>query len=421
MSSGPVIGYVIRMFPQLSETFIANEILELGKLGVPLQVYSYRRPRAPVLHECVRLIKAPITYLPDPLYQRPGALLRAHRAARRLWPEGYGRLVRSMWRCTVAERNADAWRRFLHAGYLADLVTRDGVERLHAHFAHGATRLAMLTSMLTGLPFGFTAHARDIYTADPARLRERIEAAEYVVTCTRANQDHLRRLAPRHARAKIRLGYHGVDLRKFTPGTRVPSDDVPVVLSVGRLVEKKGFPDLLRATRILVDKGHPIRCVIVGDGPERPRLEALVRELDLGSVVSLPGSSTQEELLEKYRGATVFALPCRILEDGDRDGIPNVLLEAMAVGLPVVASPISGIRELVRDGYNGLLADERDGAALARALEQVLTDRPLRDRLARNGRMTVAARFDATVNIRTLAVLLRNGLEEPSAREVSAS
>jgi glycosyltransferase involved in cell wall biosynthesis len=419
--SGPVIGYVIRMFPQLSETFIANEILHLGRMGTRIRVYSYRRPSVPVPHECVRLIEAPVTYLLDPLYRHPVSIARAHRAFHRLHPDRYRRTLGAVWRATLAERSDDAWRRFLQAGYLAGVVVRDGVSRLHAHFAHGATRLAMLTGMLTGLPFSFSAHARDIYTADRELLRQKIEAAEYVVTCARANQDHLRRLVPPEVRAKIRVSYHGVDLRKFTPRARPPADEVPLVLSVGRLVQKKGFPDLLRACRILTDKGHALRCMIVGDGPERARLDAVVRELGLGGVVSLPGSASQEELLDVYRRATVFALPCRVLEDGDRDGIPNVLLEAMAVGLPVVATSVAGIGELVRDRYNGLLVRERDADALASALESLLTDRVRREQLARNGRRTVTERFDASVNVRTLARLFHDGAFETSPREVTAS
>jgi glycosyltransferase involved in cell wall biosynthesis len=423
MSSGPVIGYVIRMFPQLSETFVANEILHLGRMGVRIKVYSYRRPTAAVPHECVRLIDAPITYLPDPLYRHAGAIVRAHRACYRRQPEGYRRTLAYVGRRVQAERSTDAWRRFVQAGWLADRAARDGVERLHAHFAHGATRLAMLTGMVTGLRFGFTAHARDIYTANPDLLRAKITAADYVVTCTRANQEHLRRVASPDAQAKIEVGYHGVDLGKFGARVRPPMDAIPLVLSVGRLVRKKGFPDLLHACRVLTDKGMRLRCMIVGDGPERPRLETLVRELGLGGVVSLPGSSSQEELLDVYRRATVFALPCRVLEDGDRDGIPNVLLEAMAVGLPVIASGSSSIRELVRDGDNGILVPERNGDALATALERLLGDGPMRDRLARSARATVAEHFDAVVNVRALAHLLQNGsrpVEIPSRRELSA-
>jgi glycosyltransferase involved in cell wall biosynthesis len=384
-------------------------------MGVPIHVYSYRRPGAAVPHECVRLIESPITYLPDPLYRHPLILLGAHRAFYRVQPERYRRTARYVWTRVRAERSTDAWRRFLHAGYLAQLAAQDGVGRLHAHFAHGATRLAMLTSMLTGLGFSFTAHARDIYTADESLLREKIEAADYVVTCTRANQDHLRQLVRADVRTKITVGYHGVDLGKFGQRTQAPAEDVPLVLSVGRLVQKKGFPDLLRACRILTDKGHRLRCMIVGDGPERARLEAMIHKLELDAVVSLPGGSSQEDLLDIYRRATVFALPCRILENGDRDGIPNVLVEAMAVGLPVVASSVSSIRELVRDGENGLLVRERDGEDLAAALERLLTDRAMRERLARGGRRTVTEHFDATVNIRTLAHLLQNGARTPEA------
>jgi glycosyltransferase involved in cell wall biosynthesis len=317
---------------------------------------------------------------------------------------------------TLRERNPDTWRRFLHAGYLAQQARQAGVERLHAHFAHGATRVAMLASMLTGLRFSFTAHARDIYTANRVLLREKIEGAEYVVTCTRANQEYLQELVEPGQRGKIILGYHGVDVEKFTPAAPGGGEDAPLILSVGRLVAKKGFPDLLSACGILRRKGYDFRCLLVGDGPERPALEAMVRTLDLGGVVGMPGSHSQEELLELYRRATIFALPCRILENGDRDGIPNVLLEAMAVGVPVVSSTVSGIGELVRNGENGLLVRERDERALAAAIESLVQDAALRARLSRNARATVAAKFDAAVNSQRLARLFLNGSSRTAAR-----
>jgi glycosyltransferase involved in cell wall biosynthesis len=403
------------MFPQLSETFVANEIVQLERLGIRIRVYSYRKPMAAVPHECVRRIQAPIEYLPDPLYRHPLTLLRAHQAVFRRDPARYRRTARYVLGYTMAERNPDTWRRFLHAGYLAQSAREANVQRLHAHFAHGATRVAMLTSMLTGLRFSFTAHARDIYTANSELLGEKIAAAEYVVTCTRANQDYLRQLVEPTQRRKILLGYHGVDVEKFTPAPDGRGTDAPVILSVGRLVEKKGFPDLLRACDILRRKGYAFRCLLVGDGPERPALEAMVRSLQLEDIVGMPGSYSQEELLPLYRRATVFALPCRILKNGDRDGIPNVLLEAMAVGLPVVSSAVSGIGELVRDGENGLLVHERDDKALAAAIESLVRDGSLRERLSENARTTVAARFDAAATSEALARLFRNGTRPTEA------
>ena len=411
----PPVGYVLRMFPQASETFVANEVLELERLGLPVRLYSYRRPQETVRHECVRQIQSPITYLPDPLWRHPLALVKAHRALYRRDPSRYRSVLRYALRSFLRERDLDVWRRFTQAGYLATLIERDGVTHLHAHFAHGATHVTMLTAMFSALPFGFSAHARDIYTAKRSLLREKIAAARYVVTCTEANRAHLRQVVDAEQHEKVLLAYHGVNLSKFAPEPPVASSEPPLVLSVGRLVEKKGFPHLIRACRTLLDRGYALRCLIIGEGPERRRLEAQVRSLGLEGVVALPGARTQEELVDEYHRATVLALPCRVLANGDRDGIPNVLVEAMAMGLPVVSTAVSGIPELIDSGHNGLLVPEGDEAALASAIELLLQDGALRARLARQGRATVEQRFDSAATARRLAELLFGRPVEPSA------
>jgi len=416
--SGPRVGYVLRKFPQLSETFITNEIVGLERLGLSVCVFSYLKPTERIAHESLRLLQSQVAYLPDPLFLHPLDLLAAHRAVRRAWPEGYANTMRYALRQTVATRAIDPWLGIHQAVCLARLLQENEVYRLHAQMAHGATRLAMLTSMLTGLPFSFTAHARDVYRTNPDRLRERIAAADFVVVCNGAAREHLQRIARAEDRDKLLLEYHGVDVEKFSPARRATNVGEPVVLSAGRLVEKKGFDVLLRACALLKERGVSFRCVIVGGGPERGRLEKLIRELGLGSAVSLPGACSQEELIDRYSAATVFALPCVVLDDGDRDGIPNVLVEAMAMGLPVVSTAISGIPELVRSGENGLLVGQRDAHALASALELLLRDATLRERLGASARATVTARFDASNAAQQLAALFREGA--PRVGELSS-
>jgi glycosyltransferase involved in cell wall biosynthesis len=413
----PVLGYVIRMFPQVSETFIANEILSLERLGVPLRLYSYRRPQETVGHECVRLIQSPLTYLPDPLQKHIPELLSAQRTIARAEPGRYRTALRHVASASIRDRSIEPWKRLLQAGYLALLLEQSDVERLHAHFAHGSTHVALLASMLTGLPFSFSAHARDIYNnASPRLLQEKIRAAELVVTCTRANQQHLRSIVAPEDGEKIELAYHGVDLAKFAPDEARLVEEPPLILSVGRLVEKKGFTTLLQACRVLNGKGVSFRCEIVGEGPERARLEMQIRTLGLECVVSLLGACTQEELVERYRKATVLALPCRVLANGDRDGIPNVLVEAMAMGLPVVSTPVSGIPELIESGRNGLLVPPGNPTELAAAIELLLRDRELRERLARSARATVEERFDSAVCARRIASLFGVQAVDPVAR-----
>jgi glycosyltransferase involved in cell wall biosynthesis len=403
------------MFPQLSETFVANEVLALERMGVPLKLYSYRLPRAAVPHDCVRQIREPVHYLPDPLGAHPGRLLRAHPLLLRLDPIRYGSTVRWVARNTLRVRKPDTWRRFLQAAYLAAHAQRAGVRHFHAHFAHGATRVAMIASRLTGIPFSFTAHAYDIYTAKPSYLRRKIQAAQYVVTCTRSNQTYLRELVEPKDRDKIEVVYHGADLAKFSPGDESRAESRPLLLGVGRLVPKKGFSALLDACRVLLDREHQFRCLIVGEGPERAALEAHAAALGLGEVVSLPGARSQEELVELYRRATVLALPSRVLANGDRDGIPNVLVEAMAAGVPVVATAVSGIPELIEHGETGWLLEHPHGGDLADALETLLLDPARRGQLAKGARATVERHFDARRNVRALARMLPEAVVRTAA------
>jgi glycosyltransferase involved in cell wall biosynthesis len=422
MMSSPELAYLLRMFPQISETFIANEVLRLEEVGLPLRLFSYRRPREQVNHECVRRVQTPIEYLVDPLWRHPLKLIQANWAVYRHDSARYRRTVRYVVGHSLRRRKLNDFQRLLQAAYLARLVKAGGVRHLHAHFARGATEVAALVSMLTGIPFSLTAHAGDIYTAKPDDLREKISAAQFVATCTQANQVYLQGLLDEEERYKIRLSYHGVDLQKFNFGAAGRADQPPVVLAAGRLVEKKGLHYLLEACGILKESGHDFRCLILGEGPERGRLESIVKMLGLESRVDLPGSCSQEELLILYKQASVFVLPCTVVDNGDRDGIPNVILEAMAVGLPVITTPVSGVPEVIRDGHNGLLSPERDSKALASAIARVLNDPALSEELRSNAVSTVVEKFDSKKNIKLLASLFRDvSIREHSRAEMTVA
>jgi glycosyltransferase involved in cell wall biosynthesis len=263
----------------------------------------------------------------------------------------------------------------------------------------------MLASMLTGVPFSFSAHARDIYNnASPQLLREKIARAELITTCTRANAEYLGALAPPLPQDKIVVAYHGVNIEKFAYAQPADSPGViPTILTAARLVEKKGLDDLLRACALLRGKGVSFRCIVIGEGPERRRLELQRRALGLDGVVDLPGACVQEELVARYRAATVFVLPCKVLPNGDRDGIPNVIAEAMASGVPVVSTKVSGVPELIESGTSGLLVPPGNTTELSSAIELLLRDADLRARLARNARARVEADFDSVACARALA------------------
>jgi glycosyltransferase involved in cell wall biosynthesis len=427
----PEIAYVLKGFPRLSELFIASEIHRLERAGLPLRIYVIKPPEEEVRHALVDSIGAPRSYLPvvTSLSQTTlRAWLRANLPAFR------PALVRVSRRCplglvralgfTLAQSlraRPHAWspprklfvKELLLGVALADLLLDEpDVRHIHAHFAHGTTTVAWVASMVTGLPFSFTGHAKDIYSPslNPGGLLPRkLRAARFTVTCTEANRQHLRSIAPEAAVHRI---YHGLNaelarLLDAAPPGRDPSGPFRV-LAVGRLVAKKGFDVLVEACAELRRSGVAVEATIVGEGGEHEdELRRLIAARGLGDVVTLAGPMTQADLRHLYERSAALCLPCRVLSSGDRDGIPNVLVEAMACALPVVTTAVSGIPELVSDGTNGLLVPPDDPAAVAAALLRLRDDPELARRLGDEGRATVADRFDGDALARQLADLFR--------------
>jgi glycosyltransferase involved in cell wall biosynthesis len=283
---------------------------------------------------------------------------------------------------------------FLQAAHLARLLDRGEYRHLHAHFANVPTTVAELVHRLTSIPYSFTAHAKDIYLTPPVELARKIASATCVLTCTAYNQGYLADLAPNGT--PVRLAYHGIDVGHFgatPPDAPRCNDGAPLILSVGRFCEKKGFEYLLEACRILKERGRPFRCQIVGYGELQGRLETMIAYFGLRRSVSLVGKMTQDQLAALYPQATMFVLPCLVTDNGDRDGIPNVLIEAMVSRTAVISTDVSGISELVEHKRNGLLVQQRDARALANAMETLLLRPGLRTRLAERGRQTVLRWF----------------------------
>jgi len=315
---------------------------------------------------------------------------------------------------------------FLQAGAIALHVLQSGrIRHLHAHFAHGATTIAMFVSQLCALPFSFTAHAKDIYQQklNPGDLLPtKMHRAAFVVTCTAANKAHLTALCPQNV--AIHTVYHGLDTAFFTPSVRsYGSNQVPVILAVGRLVAKKGFAYLVQACRHLKDQGYTFRCQIVGEADEQAdTITQLIHDLQLVDTVSLHPAVPHEELRHIYQHSTIFALPCQLVDDGDRDGIPNVLVEAMAMELPVVSTIVTGIPELIEPGVSGLLVPQKDAATLAEALAMLLKSPMLRQQLGKAARAKVCICFEARRNTVALHTLFISCLRrEPASREVEVS
>jgi glycosyltransferase involved in cell wall biosynthesis len=431
------IGYVLMGFPRVSETFISSEVHRVEEAGVPLRLFVVKpvedRERD-LRHPVVDAIRAMPERLPDaspltaPLRRwRRADLAPFAPALRRMLrrrPLALLRVTATVLAQALRDRRAPLaaprkvyFKELLQAIALADrLIAARDVRHLHAHFAHGTTTITWHAARIAGLPFSFTGHARDIYAGhlNPRGwLRRKLLAARFVVTCTDANRHHLERIAPE---ARVHLVYHGLnaDFARLLAHGEPPSANgarAPLrVLAVGRFVAKKGFDVLIDACAVLRDRGVPFEAVIVG---QEDKHSATVREHvvrhGLGRDVRLPGPMGQDALLEHYRHATALCMPSRLLAD-DRDGIPNVLVEAMAAGTPVVASGVSGIPELVEDDVNGLLVAPEDPVALADALQRLHGDRELARRLAARGRETVTGRFDGERQAVRLAALFREAV-----------
>jgi glycosyltransferase involved in cell wall biosynthesis len=394
MTAAPV-AFVLKGYPRLSETFIAQEIRSLERLGLDIRLYSMRQPTDGKRHPVHDEIEAPVVYLPEYLYQEPARVFRGWRKARRL--PGYSK-ARHVWRRDLArDRTPNRVRRFGQACVLAAELPPD-VARIHAHFLHTPASVARYTALMRGLPWSVSAHAKDIWTTPDWELAEKLAGADWAVTCTGAGQARLAGLA--NAPEKVSLSYHGLDLARFPApaAVRPPRDggdpSAPVViLSVGRAVPKKGFDTLLAA---LARLPRPLawRFEHVGGGPALPRLKDQAAKLGIADRIAWKGSQAQAAVLDAYRRADLFALASRVADDGDRDGLPNVLMEAQSQALPCIATSVSAIPELIEDGATGLLVPPADPTALAAALERLIREPALRARLGAAGQARIRTAFD---------------------------
>ncbi|HVS62050.1 MAG TPA: glycosyltransferase [Thermoanaerobaculia bacterium] len=385
------VAYVLRKFPKLSEAFVLNEILGLERTGVKVHVFSLMAPTDPRFHDGMVRLKAPIWYVPGLADPRDrDSLRRTNRDAARRFGSVYRRArLRALATC----RPILLWR-FYQAGWIAERAARLKVRHLHAHFATRATTVAGLVSAISGLPYSFTAHAVDIYREDVDLdiLRRKVAAARFVATVSESNVEHLRRVANGGA-PRIELVRNGIDLSRFAPDGAAPEPPFKI-LSVARLVQKKGGEYLIEACRLLARRGVPFRCDVIGRGHLRAKLLAQIAEAGLADSVRLLGGRKQSDVLRHYRSTHVYVLPSIVGEDGNREGLPVSIVEALACGIPVVSTRVAGIPEVVREGENGLLVPERDPAALADAIQRLIEDRALHARLRAGARASVEPIYD---------------------------
>lgn len=395
MSRGPV-AYLVKRFPRLSETFVLQEFLELRGQGLDLRLYALMHPGEQVVQSAAAELLPEVTYLHHrgrPWRSWARLLGGAARQAMSN-PSGFAALSGLLLR----RPSLASLRHAVEALWLARELRLARASHLHAHFAHSPAAVAHMTWVAGGPAFSFTAHAKDLYTTHVEALRPRLRAAAFVVTCTRFNAGHIVALDPadRSLPERLHVLYHGTEIRRFKPiGCR---PEAGRVLSVGRLVPKKGYAALFQALALLAARGMDFTCDVFGEGELRPALEAEITRLGLRLRVRLRGAAPQEELVREYRRTSVFALTPLVMPSGDRDGIPNVLVEAMACAVPVISTRVSGIPELIEHGADGLLVEPADIAAISDGIERLLRDPELASRLGRAGRRKVERLFDVRRN-----------------------
>jgi glycosyltransferase involved in cell wall biosynthesis len=382
---GVDLAVVVNGFPRLSETFVLHELLELERLGLRLHLFAMRRPDEVVQQEAVARLRAEVEYLPDLSAGASTLAIRAAHAALflrrpRTYTAGLAEIA------TSPDFSRANLRR---AVTLAQRLVRLGAPALYVHFAHKPATVARFASLLTGAPYGLSAHAKDIWLTPRNELARKVRDATVVLTCTSDGRDHLAELAG--DKTPVHLAHHGV---ATGVGVAAHADGPIRIISIGRLVAKKGHPTLIRAAAILRDRGIDFELRIGGEGPEWASLQRLVHELEVSDRVQFLGPLSEAEAQREYQQADVFALACEELENGDRDGIPNVVLEAMVHQLPVAATRAGGTAEAVVHGASGLLSNQRDHVTLAHHLERLVSDGALRRRLATGAREAVLARFD---------------------------
>ncbi len=398
----PPVAVLVNVWPKLSETFILEEVLALERRGVSLLIYTLSPESDDLRHEDVARVRAPVVAVPTLGAASLPSVLKAHIGTTLRHPWGWCRALALAWR-----RGSEGWQDVLRAAWLSQRLRHDGATCLHVHFIARPADVAEMAALMSGLPLSISAHAKDIYLSRPQDLQRKLMAARFTVTCTGHNQRTLAQIAPN---AVVRRMYHGINHDSFHPRPKPLSAATPAcILAVGRLKAKKGLDILIEACRLLHMRGRNIQCLIVGYGEAADALQAQIQAAGLKGVVQLLGKLPRHHVIECYARADVFVQPSRIMADGDRDGIPNVMLEAMSMALPVVASRVSGIPEVIEHQGNGLLVEPDDAAALADAIRQVLDNPGAATAMGSQARATVMRHFDNDTNLGLLLDLMGSG------------
>ncbi len=405
---GARVAYLVKRYPRYSETFIVNEILAHEAAGFDVSIHALKPSNDTHFQDAISRVRAPVQVI-DAKGLKPS----------RLWAaladlEKGGTLRPEVLAMTVREDVALAYQ----AMRLASSFRERGIEHVHAHFGTSPATVARLAAALAGISYSFTAHAKDLYhdDFDLEGFRARHAPAATIVTISEFNRHFLVDECG-FAPEQVVVVRNGLDLRRFTPSRTQTPRTAPRVTAVGRLIEKKGFDVLVEACRRLRDRGLDFRCQIVGAGPLEAALRERIRASDLGDRVHLTGPLPQEQTLATLRASSVFAAPCVVAGDGDRDGVPTTILEAMALGVPCISTDVTGIPEVVQHERTGLAVAQHDPDALADGLERLLGNPGLGSSLARNARELIEKDYDARANTAALRGVFEDAIQANGSRE----
>ncbi|MCB0167209.1 MAG: glycosyltransferase family 4 protein [Anaerolineae bacterium] len=419
MSHNIRIGYVNHEYPVLTETFVYREVLGLQQAGLHVATFAVWKPDETSLSQESKDMVASTTYVfPTSWANFFGKQLSYLVRHPRKYLETFAFVM-----TRKGESFSNRRRTFYHfceAAYLADEVKRQKIDHVHAHFSINAATVALVLARLLDISFSFTAHNNLFY--DQLILKEKVKEAKFVIVVSEYNRRFINKLMGRDDdNHKMHTVHYGLSVNSFVPPAAKPNNPIPIILLVSQLAERKGTPYLVKACKILKDRGLKFRCIIAGEGPERPIIEDLIAQNDLAGEVEMVGAVYQEQLRQYLNQADIFTLPCIVASNGDIDGIPNVLMEAMATEIPVISTYVSGIPELIENEECGLLVNEKDETALAEALQRLLENPTLRAELGRRGRQKVIQEFNIDRNAERLASLFERYVQHPAKPPVSTT
>jgi glycosyltransferase involved in cell wall biosynthesis len=399
------IAYMLSRFPSIYETFVLNEMVWMRKQGIDVHIFSTMSPKSGPVHHRARQMMDAVTYSPllSWLVVKTNLFFFFHQ------PVTYLRTLFWVIRATCSSPWYMAYVLVLFpkSVLFAGLIQSLGIQHVHAHFVWTQQIAALIASRFLDLTNSVTVHAFELYTQKRTVVRSQLEAADHIITISEHNRQYIADLCRNKSDDDVTVIHLGVDLEQFSPNPARPRGATIQLLSVGNYIEKKGHKYLIEACDILAQRGFDFRCHIVGEGPNRPELEASIAKYRLNARVKLTGALDQRQVCQLYRHSDIFALACVVARNGDRDGMPTALIEAMASGIPVITTPVTGIPELVKDGETGFLVPQHDATALADTLQKMINDAELRTRMGEKARQRAVEGFAIQRNASDLISLFQ--------------